>query len=183
MPGNSADVKIETHGCMTDITQTLYIYYKNSLISTIWSRVWEHSEHFKRLWKNTSEHCFPASKWVLGKCWNSPTWCWIWRSPSRARPFLCPWASFSLPRIWSESPEPFSIRECIPSCSNHGKLPLNFLMHLLVQLQVLFISIYPSRLWIGGIRNKTEPACLGHICKDPHTNALPSLCTWVASMA
>lgn len=145
MPGNSADVKIETHGCMTDITQTLYIYYKNSLISTICSRVWEHSEHFKRLWKNTSEHCFPASKWVLGKCWNSPTWGWIWRSPSLARPFLCPWALFSLPRIWSESPEPFRIRECIPSCSNHGKLLLNFLMHLLMQLQVLLsVSTLPG---------------------------------------
>lgn len=54
LPGNTADVKTETHFFttdITDITQTMYVDHKNSLISTIWSRVLEHREHLKRLQK------------------------------------------------------------------------------------------------------------------------------------
>ena len=157
MPGNSANVKIETHCSTTDITQTWYIYYKNSLISTVWSRVWEHSEHFERVWKDTSEHWFLARKRVLGKCWNGLTWHWIWRSSSLARPFLCPWALFCLPTVWWESFEPFRIRESIPSFSNDGK-QLNFAMHLLTQVQVLFVKFLPFQAM--GRRNwKQNWAC------------------------
>lgn len=54
LPGNTTDVKTETHFFttdITDITQTMYVDHKNSLIRTIWSRVLEHREHFKRLQK------------------------------------------------------------------------------------------------------------------------------------
>lgn len=87
---------------MTDITQNLCIY-ENSVICTLWSGVWEHSEHFKRLRKTASEHCFPARSWVLEKCWNNLTRPWIWRGPLLAKPFLCLWSLFSLLR--RKSPE------------------------------------------------------------------------------
>lgn len=80
LPGNTTDVKTETHFFttdITDVTQTMYVDHKNSLIRTIWSRVLEHREHFKRLQKKkkrkAAELWFRARKWVLWKCSNDET--------------------------------------------------------------------------------------------------------------
>lgn len=172
MPGNSADVKIETHCCMTDITQTLYIYYKNSLISTIWSRVWEHSEHFKRLWKNTSED--PARKWILRKCWNGPTLALDLKKPitSQALPMSLSlvFPSQGLVRVtqafqdkgkhpklfklWKNSCWIFS---CIPSCSCRSFY------------QYLSFQAMGRRNW------KQNPACLLGSCLHRPSHKHPSI--------
>lgn len=58
----------------------------------------------------------------------------------------------------------------IPSCSNYGKNPAEFSHASPCAAAVTFISIYPSRLWVGGTRKKNNRAFLlgSHLHRSSH---------------